>query len=148
MKTTGAPVRIILVDDSTAVRERVAALLSAIEGVEVVGQAPDVSTGKALVQNLRPDVLVLDIGLPGESGIELLKAVRQETHPLLVIMFTNYSHREYRRACAEAGADYFFDKSLECEGLLETLRKLVAASELWRGQVGDESGTAGGGVSS
>jgi DNA-binding NarL/FixJ family response regulator len=127
MKTTEKAVRVVLVDDSALVREHVAALLATLEGVEVVAQASDAATAKSLIQQLRPDVLVLDIGLPGESGISLLKVVRPEIASLVIIMFSMYSDPYCRRVCAEAGADYFFDKALEIGGLVETLRTLVAA---------------------
>jgi DNA-binding NarL/FixJ family response regulator len=134
MQTPDTPLRIVLVDDSAILRERLAALLSAIEGVQVVGQAPDAETGRALLRTLRPDVLVLDIGLPGESGIEWLKTLRPQTPSLVVIMCTQYAHPQFRRACAEAGADFFFDKSHESEGLLEAVRRLVAACSRRTGQ--------------
>ena len=144
MQNTARVVRVVLVDHSAIVREHVAALLATLEGVEVVGQASDVATGKSLIQQLRPDVLVLDIGLPGESGINLLKAVRPEIASLVIIMFSMYSDPYCRRVCAEAGADYFFDKALEIEGLVEALRALVASGKSGRGEMGhDPDGTKG-----
>lgn len=137
METTKRAVRVVLVDDSAIIRTRLVALLSTLEGIAVVGQAPDAATGKALVRQLRPDVLVLDIGLPGESGIDLLKTLRPEYASLVVIMFTLHSDLHSRRACAEAGADYFFDKVVESEGLFEAVRMLAAVFKQRRGQLSD-----------
>jgi DNA-binding NarL/FixJ family response regulator len=144
MKSTEGAVRVLLVDDSALIRKHLTSLLSSLDGVEVVGQAPDAAGGKALIQQLRPDVVVLDIGLPGESGIDLLKTLRPEIASLVIVMFTNYSDPYSRRVCAEAGADYFFDKAMEIEGLVEALRKLVAAFAPGRRQRGDETGVASG----
>lgn len=133
MQNTARAVRVVLVDDSAVVRDHLAALLATLEGVEVVGRASDAATGESLIQQLKPDVLVLDIGLPGESGIDLLKRLRPEIASLVIIMFTAYSDPYSRRVCAEAGADYLFDKALEIEGLVEALRTLVASFRSGRG---------------
>jgi DNA-binding NarL/FixJ family response regulator len=117
--------RVLLVDDSLLVRERVADFLSAVEGVAVVGQAADVSTGARLIRELRPDVVVLDINLAGENGMELLRSVKQEKLSIQVIMFTHYDHPALRQKCAEAGADYFFCKSTDLDEMLEVCRQLA-----------------------
>jgi len=129
MSAERCAVRVLLVDDSVAVRERIASLLSTVPGVEVAGQAGDASSAKALLQAGRPDILVLDIDLPGESGIELLRTVKSDAAGPVVIMFTSYAHSQFRRACAEAGADYFFDKSAESDQLVDTLQRLAAGVE-------------------
>ncbi len=138
--------RVVLVDDSAIVRTRLAVLLSTLEGVDVVGQAPDAATGKVLVRQLRPDVLVLDIGLPDESGIDLLRTVRPENASLVIMMFTLHSNPQTRRACAKAGADCFFDKAEELEGLVEALRKVANAFKQRRGRPSGEAGTSTGDV--
>jgi DNA-binding NarL/FixJ family response regulator len=119
------PVRVVLVDDAVFLRERLAELLSALEGVEVVGQAVDVPSGSTLVRELRPDVLVLDIDLPGQSGLELLEKIgRQEDGPLIIVL-TNYDYPVLRHGCAKLGADFYFYKPIEFERVTEVCQDLA-----------------------
>src|SRR6185503_18638934 len=106
MNQEGRTLKVVLVDDSALVRQRVRELLSAVKDVEVVGQAANAAEGLRLIRKLRPDVVVLDIELPGPSGISILEALRRYEPSPIVIMLTNYDHRQLRRACVEAGADF------------------------------------------
>ncbi|MDB6026703.1 MAG: two-component system response regulator [Verrucomicrobiales bacterium] len=121
---TGKKLRVVLVDDSSIFRERIAALISVLPGVEIVGQAPDALSGLAFAQAFRPDVMVLDINLPGASGIELLKAVKGHTYPPLVIMLTNHNESQLRDKCFELGAEFYFYKPEEFEKAVEVCRDL------------------------
>jgi DNA-binding NarL/FixJ family response regulator len=117
--------KVVLVDDSALVRQRVRELLSAVKDVEVVGQAADAAEGLRLIPELRPDVVVLDIELPGTSGISILDELRRHEPSPIVIMLTNYDHRQLRRVCIEAGADFFFHKSTEFEKVVEVLELMA-----------------------
>lgn len=119
------PIRVLLVDDSTSFRQRMAAYISDLPGVEVVGEALDVRTGRALFESLHPDVVVLDIGLPGPSGIELLEVLKEKSAPPVVIMLTNYNLQPLRERCFELGADYYFYKAEEFERALDVCEHLA-----------------------
>ena len=116
-----------IADDSATIRERLAELLAGVEGVVVVGEAADVSTAQAGIQTTAPDVAILDIHMPGGSGIDVLRNVKrgQPGGPSF-IMFTNYGTPQYRTACAEAGADFFFDKATDTRTLTDAIRMLAA----------------------
>ncbi len=122
-------IKVVLVDDSALIRERVAAALSALDGVEVVGQAADVPTGKRLLAEHQPDVLILDIDLPGETGLDLLQNGNVQRQSLMIIMLTNYDHPKLRERCAELGANFFFHKPTEIEKTMDVCRELVARRE-------------------
>ena len=64
------------------------------------------------VRELVPDVVILDIRMPGDSGIEVLEKMKKNVDPPVVIMFTNYPFPQYREKCRQAGAEFFFDKSV------------------------------------
>jgi len=117
-------VRVVLVDDSAIVRERVAELLATVSGIELVGQAPDIATGSMIIKDLAPDVVVLDISMPGGSGIELLKEIKQKKSSPVVIMFTTEDNAQLRRQCFQFGADYFFQKPTEFSMALEVCTQL------------------------
>jgi DNA-binding NarL/FixJ family response regulator len=116
--------RILVVDDSPIVRERLVALLAEVGGVEVVGQAQDVPEAIAAIRALRPDVVTLDIRMPGGNGIDVLREIKKERPAPVVIMLTNYPYPQYRKKCLDAGADYFLDKSTEFEQVAQILKRL------------------------
>ena len=114
--------RILIADDSSVVRERLVALLSELKDIEVVGQAEDAPAALDSIQALRPDVVILDIQMPGGNGIDVLQNIKQVQRPPVVIMLTNYPYPAYRKKCVEAGADFFLDKTMDFERVIEVLK--------------------------
>jgi DNA-binding NarL/FixJ family response regulator len=98
--------------------------LREIERVELVGGAADGNSALWLARTLGPDVVLLDLNLPGPSGIEVLWRLKMLAPAPCVIVLTNHATDDYRRACLDRGADYFFDKSKEFEKMLDQLRRL------------------------
>ena len=115
----------LIADDSAALRERLVELFSAIEAIEVVGQARDVPDALAAIRALRPDAVILDIQMPGGSGIDVLRYVKQNYPSTITVMLTNHPYPQYQRRCAELGADYFICKSTDAKLLLEIGEQLV-----------------------
>ena len=114
--------RVLLVDDSATVRERLKGLFSEVPKVEIIGEAGDGTEALELVRRLNPEVLILDIQMPDGGGIELLRKVKIINRSVMVIVLTNLSERQYRQKCLDAGADYFFDKSSEFNEVAAVLR--------------------------
>lgn len=104
---------VYIVDDSQAVRERLIAMISELEGTALAGATGDPQEAVRCIRRLRPNAVILDIRMPGMSGIQVLRKIKQDLRPPVVIMLTNYPFGQYRRECAEAGADYFLNKSTE-----------------------------------
>jgi DNA-binding NarL/FixJ family response regulator len=119
-----AMLTVYIVDDSDAMRERLAELASDIAGIEVMGQSGNPFDALNSIKKEHPDIVILDIRLPGRSGVELLKDIKRESPAPIVIMITNYPHRQYRQGCMSAGADYFFSKINEFDMIRETLRRI------------------------
>jgi CheY-like chemotaxis protein len=119
---------VFLVDDSPLVRERLAALLSELPNVEVVGQADLAFEAIDSIRKLRPAAVVLDISMPGGSGLQVLEAIKRDRVGPMVIVLTNFANDHYRQKCLELGADYFFDKSTEFERVTEVLRPFPPAA--------------------
>ncbi|HEX8556526.1 MAG TPA: response regulator transcription factor [Pyrinomonadaceae bacterium] len=117
-----------IADDSGPVRERLIDLLSEVDGAEVIGQAANVGDAVEGVRRLKPHVVILDIQMPGGSGIDVLKEIKRESLPPLVLMLTNHASPQYRKKCLEWGADFFLDKSRDLECLLTIFRNLVRQS--------------------
>lgn len=116
---------VFIVDDSKALRERLANMLSEVEGVAVVGQAASAAEALAGIRTLKPRVVILDIQMPGGSGLEVLRTIKQESLPPVVVMLTNHAHTQYRERCMSLGADYFLDKSRDFERLPEIFQLLA-----------------------
>jgi DNA-binding NarL/FixJ family response regulator len=107
--------RLLIADDSEVVQERLSTLLSEVDKVEIVGHARDVPGAISAIHALKPDLVILDIKMPGGSGIDVLKNIKANGLGPMVIMLTNYSYSRYEKRCTDAGADFFFDKSTEFE---------------------------------
>lgn len=103
--------KVFIVDDSYAVVERLEAVLSELGGLELVGHAADAPEAIKSVWQLRPDVVILDLQMPGGSGIGVLEAIKRGMPSVKVIIFTNFPLPQYKSKCFEAGADFFLDKS-------------------------------------
>jgi DNA-binding NarL/FixJ family response regulator len=102
---------ILIVDDSILIIERITELLKDLEAVESIRHAYNYQEALTAIEHKRPDLVVLDINLPGINGIELLRYIKQADPSITVIMFTNRGNQYYRDLCKRMGADFFVDKS-------------------------------------
>jgi len=118
--------RVFIADDSEIVVERLADLLQEVPGVQLVGRANDGSQAIRSIVEMNPDAVILDLQMPGSSGLEVLRAVRP-THPsLCVLICTNFPYPQYREECIAAGANFFLDKSAEFERIPAIFRDLIS----------------------
>jgi DNA-binding NarL/FixJ family response regulator len=104
---------LFIVEDSIPVRDRLVRSLESLPGLDIVGTAEDVATAISALPDRSPDALILDLQLPGGSGLEVLRAVRQRLPKMRVIVMTNFAAEPYRKAALAAGAEVFLDKSAE-----------------------------------
>ncbi len=120
--------KVFIVDDSALVRERIIAMISEHPGIEIIGQAKNAQESINSILKLKPDVVILDIRMPGGNGIEVLENIKKNNYAPTTIILTNYPYPQYRKKCMEAGADYFFDKSTEFNKIIEVIKKLIQES--------------------
>jgi DNA-binding NarL/FixJ family response regulator len=102
---------VFIVEDSQAVRQRLVEFLRATAGIAVVGEADNPHDAVAGILSMRPDWVLLDLQLIGGTGIDVLREVRALVPGTTFIVLTNLATIQYRRACIEAGATHFFDKT-------------------------------------
>jgi DNA-binding NarL/FixJ family response regulator len=114
--------RVLVIDDSAPVRARVASLVAENAEVEGIDEAPDGAHGIALARAAAPDLVILDLQLPGLSGLDVLPALKAGPAPPVVVVLTNQATAHYRHECLARGADYFFDKSREFDRIAEVVR--------------------------
>ncbi len=113
--------RIYIVDDSEAIRQKLIGLLAESMQVSVVGQADGAEMALDGIRELQPDIVLLDIRLPGKSGLWLLAEIKRNWPDIAVMIMTNYDYPQYRRQSFEAGADDFFNKTLDFERMIHLL---------------------------
>jgi DNA-binding NarL/FixJ family response regulator len=119
-------IRIVVADDHTIVREGLKQLLSAAADLRVVGEA---QTGHEVLERVRGldfDVLLLDMSMPGRSGIELIKQVRAEKPGLRVLVLSMHQEQQYAVRAIKAGAAGYLTKESASAQLISAIRKVAA----------------------
>jgi len=119
-------VKIAIVEDSDHIRKNLIKFISAIKDAEVVGEAEDVDPAIILIEEKKPDIVVLDIELKNSNGFNLLYKIKNfpQKSPV-VMMFSNLSSISYKEKALKAKADYFFDKTNDFDELVMTIESLI-----------------------
>ena len=104
---------IYIVDDLPSMRERLRELVDGIDGIEVIGEAGTPAEAIAGIRHTHPDYVLLDYQLVDSTGVDVLRAVHPDAPDIAFIVLTNHATAQHRRACLDAGARFFFDKSTE-----------------------------------
>jgi len=121
--------RLFIADDSEILRSRLVDILFDIVGVEIIGQEGDVNKAIDAIKRLKPEVVIMDIQIPGGNGILALEIIKGIENPPIVIMFTNYPYLQYRKKCMDLGADHFFYKATEFEKLIKLIEHYARNKE-------------------
>lgn len=114
--------KILIADDAKAVRQRLHELLKDISGVDGISEAANCEEAIQAFHTDQPEVVVLDIRMPGGSGIDVLRLIKQQKPSTKVLIMTNYPYPQYRDKCIQEGADHFFDKSNEFTAIASVLK--------------------------
>jgi DNA-binding NarL/FixJ family response regulator len=125
MREKTEPLSVLVADDSKVVRERMANLLNEVPGVTVVGEAVNVQGTLEEVRRAQPAVLVLDLSMPGGSGLDVLRELQGQAERPHTIVLTNYSFPEYEAEARRLGADAFLNKSTQFLKVVEVVRELA-----------------------
>ena len=120
---SNSKIKVFIADDSLIVREHLVTMLDELAGIEIVGQAGNVAEAISAIRLLKPDAVILDILMPGGSGIDVLENIKQNDSTLVVIVLTNYPYPVFRQKCLQAGADFFLDKSTEFDQIPELFER-------------------------
>jgi len=102
---------ILIVDDNKNYIGRLVELLKEAGNTHRIMAAGYYDEAVQLIEKEKPGIVLLDMNMPGKSGIEILHYIKEEGWDCKVIMVTNHSNESYRKFCQDAGADYFLDKS-------------------------------------
>ena len=119
-------IRVLVTDDQPLIREALAALLAAVDGIEVVGSAADGASAVRLARSLEPDVVLMDIRMPVMDGVEATRQVRSLPRPPAVVVLTTFDLDEYVLAAVRAGASGFLLKDGDADDLVAGIRCAAA----------------------
>ncbi len=119
-------IKVVLVDDHTLILRGLRELLSSTPGIEVIGEATDYGTLRTLIRQVRPDVVVLDINLPGRSGLDALASLLEEDPAPRVLMLSQFAEDQYGIRALRAGAMGYLNKSCDPALIVEAVRELGA----------------------
>ncbi|MBC7813654.1 MAG: response regulator transcription factor [Burkholderiales bacterium] len=129
-------IRILIVDDHPVVRRGIKSLLSNYAGFEVVGEAAAVDSARMMIEVLTPDVILLDIRLAKESGLELLSHINLTASKVLIL--TSFDDDEHIRAALQGGAHGYILKSVSDELLCGAIRTVYQGGQVLSPQITEQ----------
>ena len=121
---SGEGIRLLIADDQALVRGALGALLDLEPDLTVAGMASDGAEAVRLVQELRPDVCLMDIQMPGMDGVEATRRIREASPTTRVLIVTTFARPGYLRSAMDAGAGGFIVKDTPAEQLAEAVRRV------------------------
>ncbi|MER5683797.1 response regulator transcription factor [Streptomyces sp. NPDC002205] len=128
-------IRVLLVDDHQVVRRGLRTFLEIQDDIEVVGEAADGAEGVARSEELRPDVVLMDIKMPGTDGIEALRKLRELENPAKVLIVTSFTEQRTVVPALRAGASGYVYKDVDPDALAGAIRSVYAGHVLLQPEV-------------
>ena len=128
VENNGAPIRVLIADDHPLMRKGLADILDGVDGIEVVGSAEDGAAALALSHALKPDIVLMDISMPGMDGIEATEKIVELDSGARVVMLTSYSEREKITQALAAGAVSYLTKDSPPDAVIRAIRSAAAGS--------------------
>jgi DNA-binding NarL/FixJ family response regulator len=125
------PIRIVLVDDHPVVRSGIRTLLEKAQDLEIVGEAERGEAVRALVAEVHPDVLLLDMELPDIDGIQVAKQIQQSEPGVKILALSAHDDPVYIRGLLEAGAAGYLMKEEAPEAIIEAVRGVAQGDKGW-----------------
>ena len=120
-----AVVRLVIADDHVMIRQALARALNDVEALEVVGQASTAEEALNLMAQLAPDVVLMDIGMPGMGGLAATEAIRRDYPRVAVLILTIHDREDYLFKALQAGASGYILKGAELDELVEAVQAVA-----------------------
>ena len=133
-----AEIRIVVVDDHTLFRRGLVGLLVEMEGFQVAGEAANGQDALGIIATEKPDIVLLDVNMPGMSGIQTLAAMRKQGLDSPVLMLTISQHEDDLIGAIRAGASGYLLKNVEPETLRQTIKQVVAGKSVLAPEVTEQ----------
>jgi DNA-binding NarL/FixJ family response regulator len=122
---TDGMIRVVVVDDHTLMRQGLVGLLDDEPDIEVIGQAGDISTGRAAIEAMSPDIILMDLGLPDGSGLDLTDELTNTDPELRILVVTMHERDDYLFQALRAGASGYVLKGADVQELLTAVRTVA-----------------------
>ena len=123
-------IRVVVVDDHTLHRDGTRQILDAYPDLQIIGEASSGELALELITQLHPDVVLMDIRLPGMNGIEVTRQLTRDHPDIRVLMVSAYDEDEYVRGALEAGADGYLSKTAPGKELVEAVRAVALGTSV------------------
>ena len=120
------PIRLLICEDQTLMREGLHTVLTLEPGFEVVGEALDGAQAVQMAENLRPDIVLMDVQMPGQNGVQATAAITARNLPCRVIILTTFDYEDYVFEAIKAGAVGYLLKDTPAAQLAATIRQVYA----------------------
>jgi two-component system response regulator NreC len=130
--------RIVIADDHEVVRQGVRGVLDGEDGFHVVGEAQDGDAAIALVADVQPDVLVLDVNMPGKSGLDVTRELRAAGVSVRILILSMHAEPEYVLQAVRSGADGYVLKDVSPAELRDAVRAVYEGREYFTAQVSQQ----------
>jgi DNA-binding NarL/FixJ family response regulator len=130
--------RVVIADDHGIVREGLRQILAAAGDLDVVGEATDGHETLAIARGTEFDVLVLDMSMPGKSGVELIKQLKSEKPKLRIVVLTMHQENQYAVRAIRAGASGYLTKDSASAQLVQAIRKVAAGGAYISAEVAEQ----------
>ena len=117
--------RVLLADDSVLILDALHEILYAVDQVVIVASCKNGTDALKAIRTHVPDLAIVDLKMPGLTGIEVLTGIRKENQFTIFIILTLYSTLYYRQLAMEAGADYFFSKADDFDNIAGVVEEMV-----------------------
>ncbi|MET7639062.1 response regulator transcription factor [Streptomyces sp. NPDC005438] len=131
------PIRVLLVDDHQVVRRGLRTFLEVQDDIDVVGEAADGDSCVERAEELRPDVVLMDVRMPGSDGIDALRRLRERGNPARVLVITSFTERRTVVPALRAGASGYVYKDIDPDALAGAIRSVHAGHILLQPEVAD-----------
>jgi len=131
MKKKLDEIRLLIVDDSIVINRKLRCLVGNLSFITQIAHARNYKEAEIILDIMEPNALIVDIKMPGKSGIDLLDRIRETSLDPFIIILTNHSESNYRDVCLKKGADYFLDKSAEFEKIPDLLALACGKESSW-----------------
>ncbi|MEG8281365.1 response regulator transcription factor [Streptomyces sp. AHA2] len=128
-------IRVLLVDDHQVVRRGLRTFLEVQDDIEVVGEAADGAEGVERAEELRPDVILMDVKMPGMDGVDALRRLRELDHPARVLVVTSFTEQRTVVPALRAGAAGYVYKDVDPDALAGAIRSVHAGHILLQPEV-------------
>jgi NarL family two-component system response regulator YdfI len=135
LKTDDSSIRILIADDHLIIREGLRLILETEEGFELVGEATDGAEAIRLAADLHPDIILMDLRMPGIDGLTAIKRLHVEQPDIAIVILTTFNEDDLMRGGLRAGARGYLLKDTDRQTLFNTIRAAVRGETLLRPEV-------------